>query len=381
MFYCSRSGWHGEQAAPESVSLAQDLHTQAQQRSAESDLLEAKATDQFFNFQQTLPNLRRPNRGLLGLPSGPSPPPSPPGDMDPEVANIPPLFDFSLFNPDRVRGRNTRLPVAVTSTLHTPSDTADDMVLQAILGDATSFAASGANQLASAATREQQQLQNTLAHHRIEQVAASAQELLRFQGPSFPHAAPQYSTHFPSPPQNLSNRLGDLSSRDSSLASLLQQPNQLISTLEHYEAPGSGRPGRMHGQQQSRFTSPQSSNWIHKPVPTRRQSDLGSGLSPLPSPPALLNTQQRPHTPGSLQVSNASVMVGTADIALDLRFCCLPALTYACLHAISLDSLFSEAADCAHCLSFGQALMQPDAQALSAESAAVGLQSLGWVAH
>lgn len=295
------SGWHGEQAATESVSLAQDLHTQAQQRPAESDLLEAKATDQFFSYQQTLPSLRHPHRSLLGLPSGPSPPPSPPGDIDPEVANIPPLFDFNLFNPDRIRGRNMRLPVAVTSTLHTPSDTADDMVLQAILGDATSFAASGANQLASAATRERQQLQNTLAHHRIEQVAASAQELLRFQGPALPHAASQYSNHFPSPPQNLPNRLGDLSSMDSSLASLLQQPNQLVSTLEHYEAPGSGRPGRMHGQQQSRFTSPQSSNWVHKPVPTRRQSDLGSGLSPLPSPPALLNTQQRPHTPGSLQ--------------------------------------------------------------------------------
>ncbi|DBA71094.1 TPA: hypothetical protein ACH3X2_011514 [Trebouxia sp. C0005] len=32
-----------------------------------------------------------------------------------------------------------------------------------------------------------------------------------------------------------------------------------------------------------------------------RHADFGSGLSPLPSPPALLNTQQRPYTPGNLQ--------------------------------------------------------------------------------
>ncbi|DBA71095.1 TPA: hypothetical protein ACH3X2_011515 [Trebouxia sp. C0005] len=224
----TRSGWHGEHAAPEAVPLVQDLQTQAQQRSAESELLDTKSTDQFLKYQQMLPSLRRPSRSLLGLPSGPSPPPSPPGGLDPELTNIPPLFDFNLFNPERARGKNARLPVAVTSTLHSPSDAADDMVLQALLGDATSFAASGASQLASAASVERQQLQNTLAHQRIEQVAASAQELLRFQGPSFPHSAPLYSSnHFPLPPQNLPNSLGDVMSRERTLATLLRQPNQL----------------------------------------------------------------------------------------------------------------------------------------------------------
>ncbi|DBB00091.1 TPA: hypothetical protein ACH3X1_013944 [Trebouxia sp. C0004] len=296
----TRSGWHGEHAAPEAVPLVQDLQTQAQQQSAESELLDTKSTDQFLKYQQMLPSLRRPSRSLLGLPSGPSPPPSPPGGLDPELTNIPPLFDFNLFNPERARGRNARLPAAVTSTLHSPSDAADDMVLQALL-DPTSIAASSASQLASAESVERQQLQNTLAHQRIEQVAASAHELLRFQGPSFPHSAPLYSSHFPSPPQNLFNSLGDAMSRERTLASLLQQPNQLVSSLEHYELPGSGRPGRLHGQQQSRFQSPQSGSWINKPVPSMRQADFGSGLSPLPSPPALLNTQQRPHTPGNLQ--------------------------------------------------------------------------------
>ncbi|KAL0038679.1 hypothetical protein WJX79_002882 [Trebouxia sp. C0005] len=170
----TRSGWHGEHAAPEAVPLVQDLQTQAQQRSAESELLDTKSTDQFLKYQQMLPSLRRPSRSLLGLPSGPSPPPSPPGGLDPELTNIPPLFDFNLFNPERARGKNARLPVAVTSTLHSPSDAADDM------------------------------------------------------GPSFPHSAPLYSSnHFPLPPQNLPNSLGDVMSRERTLATLLRQPNQL----------------------------------------------------------------------------------------------------------------------------------------------------------
>lgn len=339
-WHCSRSGWHGEHAAPEAVPLVQDLQTQAQQRSAESELLDTKSTDQFLKYQQMLPSLRRPSRSLLGLPSGPSPPPSPPGGLDPELTNIPPLFDFNLFNPERARGKNARLPVAVTSTLHSPSDAADDMVLQALLGDATSFAASGASQLASAASVERQQLQNTLAHQRIEQVAASAQELLRFQGPSFPHSAPLYSSnHFPLPPQNLPNSLGDVMSRERTLATLLRQPNQLVSSLEHYEPPGSGRPGRMHGQQQSRFQSPQSGSWGHKPVPSMRHADFGSGLSPLPSPPALLNTQQRPYTPGNLQVSHiltiivlpACLLVRLLANQLSCWLACLPTCLMACL--------------------------------------------------
>jgi len=389
----------------------QDLQTQAQQRSAESDLLDTKSTDQFLKYQQMLPSLRRPSRSLLGLPSGPSPPPSPPGGLDPELTNIPPLFDFNLFNPERARGRNARLPVAVTSTLHSPSDAADDMVLQALLGDATSFAASSASQLASAASVERQQLQNSLAHQRIEQVAASAQELLRFQGPSFPHSAPLYSSnHFPSPPQNLPNNLGDLMSRERTLASLLQQPNQLVSSLEHYEPPGSGRPGRMHGQQQSRFQSPQSGSWIHKPVPSMRQADFGSGLSPLPSPPALLNTQQRPYTPGNLQVSH----ILTITELFACLFACLPArlllarflacllldglsaCLFSCLHAFLLALVLLTGITCfLPCITFTASSMpshESGRQCLGelcigylqspmrAESAALGFQSLGWPA-
>ena len=127
-------------------------------------------------------------------------------------------------------------------------------------------------------------------------------------------------------------------SRERTLASLLQQPNQLVSSLEHYEPPGSGRPGRMHGQQQSRFQSPQSGSWIHKPVPSMRHADFGSGLSPLPSPPALLNTQQRPYTPGNLQVSHVLTITvlfacSLACLLVRLLACllaCLPACLLAC---------------------------------------------------
>ena len=423
--HCSRSGWHGEHAAPEAVQ-AQDLHAQAQQRSAESELLDTKSTGQFLKYQQMLPCLRRPSRSSLGLPSGPSPPPSPPGGLDPDLTTIPPLFDFNLFNPERARGRNARLPVAVTSTLHSPSDAADDMVLQALLGDATSFAASSASQLASPASVERQQLQNSLAHQRIEQVAASAQELLRFQGPSFAHSAPLYSSnHFLSPPQNLPNSLGDVMSRERTLASLLQQPNQLVSSLEHYEAPGSGRPGRMHGQQQSRFQSPQSDSWIHKPVPTMRQAEFGSGSSPLPSPPALLNTQQRPYTPGNLQVSHilpitvlfvclfarmlacslaclfayllarmvASLVLACLPACL-LAACCLMACLSSCLHAFLLALALLAGITCfLPCITFtpssvpsrksgrqylGDLCMQ---SCLCAEPAALGYQSLGRPPH
>ena len=226
--------------------------------------------------------MRRPGRSLQGLSSTVSPPSSPPaGDLDP------PLFDFSLFHPDRSRGKNARLPVAVTSTLHSDLPPANDLVLQALLGDATSFAASSASQLPSAAAADRQHIQNTLAQQRIRQVAASAQELLQGTGPSFPSHT---SNRFPSPPQHLPSDLDSIG-RDRAFASLLQLPNQLVSSVEHYEPQGSGRPGRMHGQQPS-FQSP-SQSWIHRPVPSRHLSDFGAALSPLPSPPALINTQQQ----------------------------------------------------------------------------------------
>ena len=281
---------------------------QQPQQLADSDLLDPKnSSDQFARYQQMLPSLRRPGRSLHGIASGPSPPPSPPGDLDPDLANMPPLFDFGLFHPDRARGKNTRLPVAVTSTLHSHIPThsgmhaadlspADDLVLQALLGDATSFAASNASQLHSAAAADRQQIQNTLAQQRIEQVAASAQELLRGQGPSFPLHS---SNRFPSPPLSLPSGL-DFTGRDRAFANLLQQPNQLVSSMEHYEPQGSGRPGRTHGQQPSFQSPPQS--WIHRPVPSRRVSNYGSALSPLPSPPALVNTQHhQQQTSSSLQ--------------------------------------------------------------------------------
>ena len=272
---------------------------QHQQQQSDSKLLDTKHTDQFLKFQQSLPSLRRHPRSLLGSPAGLSPPPSPP-DLDTELAHIAPLFDFSLFDPERARGRNARLPVAVTSTLHSSSDRADDLVLQTLLGDATSFAASNASQLASA-TAEQQHLQSTLALQRIEQMAASAQEMLRVQGPSFPHSAPQYPNSFPSPPQNFPS---DFSFKDRALASLLEQPNQLVTSMEHYEAAGSGRPGRSNGQQQPRFHSP-SPGWLHKPVASRWPSDFGSSFNTLRSPPALINSQQQNlPTPGSLQVQH-----------------------------------------------------------------------------
>ena len=208
-----------------------------------------------------------------------------------------PLFDFGLFSSEHGRGRNTRLPVAVTSTLHADVPLApDNRVLQALLGEATSFAASSANQLPSAAAEDRQRIQNALAQQRIEQVAASAQELLRNQGPPYPSHS---SNRFPSPPQNLPSAF-DFNDRDSmALASLLQQPNQFVSSMEHYEPLGSGRPGRMHGQHTS-FQQP-SQGWTHRPVPSRRLPDFASGPSPLPSPPALINTQQHDPTPSSLQ--------------------------------------------------------------------------------
>ena len=238
--------------------------------------------DQFGKYQQMLPTLRRPGRSLHGLPSAPSPPPSPPGDLDPDLANMQPLFDFGLFSSERARGRNARLPVAVTSTLHADVPLPpDNQILQALLGEATSFAASSASQLSSAAAEDRQRIQNSLAQQRIEQVAASAQELLRNQGPPFPS---QGSNRFPSPPQNLPSSF-DFTDRDSmALANLLQQPTQLVSSMEHYEPQGSGRPGRMHGQHPS-FQAP-SQGWTHKPVPSQR-------ATPLPSPLALINTQQR----------------------------------------------------------------------------------------
>ena len=228
-----------------------------------------------------LPTLRRPGRSLQSLPSAPSPPPSPPADLDPDLANMQPLFDFGLFSSERVRGRNARLPVAVTSTLHADVPLPpDNQILQALLGEATSFAASSASQLSFAAAEDRQRIQNSLAQQRIEQVAASAQELLRNQGPPFPLHG---SNRFPSPPQNLPSSF-DFTDRDSmALASLLQQPSQLVSSMEHYEPQGSGRPSRMHGQHPS-FQAP-SQGWTHRPVSSQR-------ASPLPSPPALINTQQ-----------------------------------------------------------------------------------------
>ena len=265
-----------------------------------------------------LPNLRRPGRSLQGLPLALSPPPSPPADLDAELANMPPpLFDFSLFSSDRARGRNARLPVAVTSTLHAdvpfPSDDRD-RVLQALLGDATSYAASNASHLPSAAAEDRQRFQNSLAHQRIEQVAASAQEMLRGQGPAF---QPQnfvnlVNNRFPAPPQNLPSTF-DFDGRDTSLASFFYQPNQLVSSMEHYEPQGSGRPSRMHGQQAS-FQAP-SQGWTHRPVPSRWSSDFASAPSPLPSPPALINTQQREPTPSSFH----------SNLPWDLRWGGLPA--------------------------------------------------------
>ncbi|KAL3138495.1 hypothetical protein ABBQ32_006285 [Trebouxia sp. C0010 RCD-2024] len=304
----TRSGWHGD------YTLAQESEKQLQQPQHEIDLFDPKSsTDQFDRYQQMLPSLRRPGRSLQGLPSALSPPPSPPADLDAELANMPPpLFDFGLFSSDRARGRNARLPVAVTSTLHAdvpfPSD---DRVLQALLGDATSYAASNASHLPSAAAEDRQRFQNSLAHQRIEQVAASAQELLRGQGPgSF---QPRTFNHrFPSPPQNFPSGF-DFDGRDTTLASFFHQPSQLVSSMEHYEPQGSGRPSRMHGQQAS-FQSP-SQGWMHRPVASRRSSDFAPAPSPLPSPPALVNTQQREPTPSSLQ----------SNLPWDLRWGGLPA--------------------------------------------------------
>lgn len=224
---------------------------------------------------------------------------------------MPPLFDFSLFSSDRARGRNARLPVAVTSTLHADVRLPpDNRVLQALLGDATSFAASNSSHLPSAAAEDRQRIHNTLAHQRIDQVAASAQELLRGQGSSF---LPHGGNRFPSPPHNFPSSF-DFDGRDSALASLFYQPNQLVSSMEHYEPQGSGRPGRMHGPQSS-FQSP-SQGWTHRPVPSRHSADFASAPSPLPSPPALINTQQREPTPGSLQ----------ANLPWDLRWGGLPTI-------------------------------------------------------
>ena len=276
---CRRSAWQTEQ------NLGQDRlrREQQHQQLTETDLPDPKtSSDQFARYQQMHSSMRRPGRSLQGLSSTVSPPSSPPaGDLDP------PLFDFSLFHPDRSRGKNARLPVAVTSTLHSDLPPANDLVLQALLGDATSFAASSASQLPSAAAADRQHIQNSLAQQRIKQSAASATELLQGTGPSFPSHT---SNRFPSPPQHLPSD-PDSIGRDRAFASLLQLPNQLVSSIEHYEPQGSGRPGRMHGQQAS-FTSP-SQSWVHKPVPSRRLSDFGPAPSPLASPPALFNTQQQ----------------------------------------------------------------------------------------
>ena len=291
---CRRSGWHGEYTLAEEPPKQ---HLRQQHEFADADLFDPKhPADQFGRYQQTLPTLRRPGRSLQSVPSGLSPPPSPPGDLDPDSANMQPLFDFGLFSSERARGRNARLPVAVTSTLHADVPLPpDNQILQALLGEATSFASSSASQLPSAAAEDRQHIQNSLAQQRIEQVAASAQQLLRSQGPSF---ASHSSNRFPSPPENLPSSF-DFTDRDSvALASLLQQPNQLVSSMEHYEPQGSGRPGRMHGHHPS-FQAP-SQGWTHRPVPPRRAPEFASGPSSLASPPALINTQQHELNSNSL---------------------------------------------------------------------------------
>ena len=219
--------------------------------------------------------------------------------MPPDFPGMqPPLLNFGLFDPERARGKNARLPVAVTSTLHAPSDlplASDDVVLQALLGDATSYAASGTNQL-PVNDDQRQQVQSALAHQRIQQLAASAQERLRVQGPSFPQSAAQYFGR-----QSQSYPTAEATQHDRQnlqrLAGLLQPSVPSVNTIEHYEPLGSGRPTRTSAQQSHSYQQPPSNNWIHRQV-LPRQHDARPGLTrltPAPhSPSPTMHARRQP---------------------------------------------------------------------------------------
>ena len=186
-----------------------------------------------------------------------------------------PLFNFALFNPDRARGKHARLPVAVTSTLH--ADPApDDLVLQALLGDAQSYAASGTHQL-PVNEDQRQQVQSALAHQRIQQLAASAQERLRVQGPSLPA---QPAAHIPSRYLQQRNSAESAhSGMHSPLGGPLLSPMPIVDTIEHYEPLGSGRPSRASAQPGGQYQPP-SNNWVHRQI-NPRQPDFRAGLTRL----------------------------------------------------------------------------------------------------
>lgn len=211
------------------------------------------------------------------MPSAPSPPAIPP-DF-PGLTQ--PLFNFPIFDHDRTRGRNTRLPVAVTSTLLANPES-DDLVLQ-LLGDAQSYAASGTNQL-PVNEGQRQQVQSALAQQRIQHLAASAQERLRVQNPSFPQSASQ---NLARPHYNSESSQHDRQTLQR-LADMLQPPTHTIETIEHYEPQGSGRPSRTAAQQSHSYQPP-SHNWVHRQV-LPRQTDLRPGLTRLTPHP-------HPHSP------------------------------------------------------------------------------------
>lgn len=256
-----------------------------------------KDADSFTKFQAALPSLHQARFGLPAAPSPPAMPPDFPGLQQP-------VMDFARFNPARARGKNARLPVAVTSTLHARPDTApDDLVLQALLGDATSYAASGTNQL-PVNEDQRQQVQSALAHQRIQHLAASAQERLRVQGPSFPHSASQYSGSRQPQPQPYAEPSQHDRQTLQRLAGLLQLPMHYVDTVEHYEPLGSGRPSRTSAQHSHSYQQSPSSNWIHRQV-LPRQGDFRPGLTrltPLPqSPEPSMNTRHQPESHLDLQ--------------------------------------------------------------------------------
>lgn len=262
-----------------------------------------KDADSFLKYQAALPPLQRPGHARYSMPSAPSPPAIPPDFPGLQA----PLFNFPIFDQDRSRGRNARLPVAVTSTLLANPEP-DDLVLQ-LLGDAQSYAASGTNQL-PVNEDQRQHMQSALAQSRIQHLAASAQERLRVQNPSFPPTASHSSSRQTEPrfqPEPSQHDRQTLQSLAGMLQQQQRQPMHSVHTVEHYEPQGSGRPGRTAAQQSHSYQPP-SNHWTHRQVlPT--QAELRPGL-----------TRLTPHPQSPLHSPDASRQFdATVDLPWDLN--------------------------------------------------------------